>query len=159
MQRALALGLDAHHPVLARASNYLRGIINGETECSDPAEKNGRWLTGVQLFASATLAIINPNDKLIDSIWELWNKIANNTFISGEYDQNAEIRAHQDLTGASVKNSYLTIDNRYSLALLGARAKEIPPDVEANLVDWIWYKDDGIKYLGENHSFVPREKN
>jgi hypothetical protein len=51
------------------------------------------------------------------------------------------------LTGASVKDSYLVLNNRYQLALLGSRAARLPRTVENALVDWVWHRSDGVGYL------------
>ncbi len=156
VERALALGLDVPHPVLAKASRYLIGILEGRTECRDRPEKNDRWPTGVQLFSAATLAQIQPDLSALDDAWHLWVNIARRTFASGAYDPEAEVRAHHELTGASVKNSYLVLDNRYSLALLGARAEALPADLETALVSWVWHCKDGIRYLRVKLPLPPR---
>ena len=148
VDRALALGLDAGHPLLRRAAEYLGGAL--ETgEISDPTEKNERWPVGVRLFAAAALAQIQPESPALDGVWDLWAKIACRTFASGTYDPQAEIRAHQELTGVAVKNSFLTFPARYHLALLGARAAVLCPDIEPVLVRWAWTRTKGIGYLGE----------
>jgi hypothetical protein len=51
------------------------------------------------------------------------------------------------LTGAAVKDSYLVLNSRYQLALLGSRASRLPRNVENALVDWVWRKSDGVGYL------------
>jgi hypothetical protein len=148
VDRALALGLDADHPLLRRAAEYLNLAL--ETgEISDPPEKNERWPVGVRLFAAATLAQIQPESPALDTVWDLWADIAGRTFVSGAYDRQAEIRAHQDLNGITIKNCYLSLPSRYHLALLGARAAALPPDIERALVRWVWTRTGGIGYLGE----------
>lgn len=152
--RAIALGLDAGHPVLRRASRYLTGVL--ETgECRDGAEKNDRWATGVRLFAAATLAQIEPDLPALDEAWHLWVSIAERTFESGEYDPEAEIHVHRELTGASVKSSYLVLTNRYAVCLLGSRTAQLPVETERALVTWVWHKEEGIGYLDATPSRVP----
>ena len=155
VERALALGLDAAHSVLYKASRYLTGILEGRILCRDRAEKNDRWDTGVRLFSAATLAWIQPDLPVLDAVWELWMNLARRTFASGAYDPEAEIRAHRELTGASVQHSYLVLDSKYALALLGARAAALPRDLEAALLRWVWHKEDGIGYLEEKVSRLP----
>jgi hypothetical protein len=156
VERALALGLDGTHPVLRHAASYLIGVLKGRTPCRDRPEKNDRWETGVRLFAAATLASFEPHLPALDELWHLWNGIAQRTFASGAYDPEAEIRAHRECTGASVKGSYLVIDNKYALALLASRLAALPSAVESTLVQWLWHKDDGIGYLREPLSQPPR---
>jgi hypothetical protein len=152
--RAIALGLDANHRVLRKASGHLVGIL--ETgECRDPAEKNDRWKTGVRLFSAATLAQMDPNLPALDVVWNLWADIAGRTLASGEYCAEAEVLAHTQLTGASVKDSYLVLNNRYALSLLGSRAERLPRDTEKTLVAWIWRRPGGIGYLDAALSCVP----
>lgn len=148
IERGLALGLDATDPIFRDAVSYLSRLLEGSIDFPDRPERNDRWPTGKQLFVAATLARLKPEFSVLDAAWELWATIANRTFASGEYDPDAEIRAHQELTGASVKDSYLVLNNRYSLALLGSRVTHLPSDTENALVAWIWHKEDGVGYLG-----------
>ncbi len=155
VERAIALGLDPTHPVLQKASCYLADVLESKVQPRDRAEKNDRWPTGVRLFAAATLAQIQPALTMLADAWNLWASIARRTFASGSYDADAEIHAHRELTGASVKDSYLVIDNKYALTLLGSRADALPPKIEAALLHWIWHKRNGIRYLGEEMSRPP----
>lgn len=148
VERGLALGLVASDPVFQTTIDYLTRLLAGEVEFPDPPERNNRWTTGTQLFAAATLARINPALPMLDKPWKLWTEIAERTFASGKYDQEAEIQAHEELTGASVKDSYLVLSGRYQLALLGSRADKLPKDMENALLDWLWHRQVGIGYLG-----------
>ena len=156
VERGLALGLVASDPIFQTTIDYLTRLLAGEVEFPDPPERNNRWATGTQLFAAATLARINPTLPILDKPWKLWTEIAERTFASGKYDQEAEIQAHEELTGASVKDSYLVLSGRYQLALLGSRAEKLPKDVENALFDWMWHKQDGIGYLGIPLANLPK---
>ncbi len=147
VERGLALGLTASDPIFRATTNYLSRLIEGTIKFPDPPERNNRWTTGTQLFAASTLARITPKLTVLDKPWKLWATIAKQTFAAGGYDPQAEIRAHQTLTGASVKNSYLVLSSRYQLALLGARATNLPTNLEKAIVEWVWRKKDGIGYL------------
>ena len=147
VERGLALGLEASDPVFRITISYLSSLLEGSIDFPDPPERNNRWATGKQLFAASTLARICPTLPILDKAWELWATIAKHAFNSGEYDQEAEIQAHQMLTGASVKDSYLVLNNRYQLALLGSRAKKLPRTLENALVNWVWHRTDGVGYL------------
>jgi hypothetical protein len=129
----------------------------GKVAFPDPPERNNRWATGTQLFAAATLARICPTLSVLDEPWRLWVEIVERTFVSGEYDEEAEVRAHEALTGASVKDSYLVLNNRYQLELLGLRADRLPRAVESALFDWVWHKSDGIGYLEAPLANPPRK--
>jgi len=148
VQRALALGLDLDHPILARTAAYLVRLLKGNiADFPDRPEKNDRWATGVRLFTSAALSLLVPDDPVLDDVWDLWLTIAQRTFTSGRYDVDMEVQAHHDLTKASVQNSYLAIGGKYQLALLSARPALIPQNLEKPLLEWLWDKKGGIGYL------------
>lgn len=147
VERGLALGLETSDLTFQAAIEYLSRLLEGKIDFPDPPERNNRWETGKKLFAAATLARICPTLRILDETWDLWATIAEHTFASGRYDSEAEIRAHEMLTGAAVKDSYLVLNNRYQLALLGSRASRLPRTVENALVDWVWHKSDGVGYL------------
>ena len=147
VERGLALGLGAFDPIFQAAVDYLSRLLEGTIDFPDPPERNNRWATGKTLFVAATLARICPTLPILDRTRELWTTIARETFNSGKYDPEAETRAHQMLTGASVKDSYLVLNSRYQLALIGSRAKKLSRTLENALVDWVWHKEDGVGYL------------
>lgn len=156
VERGLALGLEASDPVFCDAIGYLSRLLEGAVDFPDPPERNNRWSTGTQLFVASTLARICPTLPILDKPWKLWAEIAERTFSSGRYDAEAEIRAHRMLTGASVRDSYLVINGRYQLALLGSRANGLPKSLERALVDWVWHKEDGVGYLEIPLSELPQ---
>jgi hypothetical protein len=147
VERGLALGLEASDPTFQASIEYLSRLLEGRIDFPDPPERNSRWETGKKLFVSATLARICPTLRILDETWDLWATIAEHTFASGRYNNEAEIRAHEMLTGADVKDSYLVLSNRYQLALLGSRASRLPRTIENALVNWVWHKSDGVGYL------------
>jgi len=155
VERALALGLDADHPILQKATAYLVSLLEGTAQPPDPPEKNDRWPTGVQLFTAGALALVRPDHPDLDAPWNLWATIARQTFTTGRYDPDAEARAHRELTGASVRNSYLALDNKYTLALLGTRTDDLSAGLEAALLDWVWRRPEGIRYLTAPLSRLP----
>jgi hypothetical protein len=147
VERALCLGLEQDHPVLARARDYILSIMRGRIRFPDHHEKNDRWPTGMRLFLASTLARIDPSHKILEQDRSLWREIATRTFRSGSYSEEDEIQAHASLTGASVRNSYLVLNNRYALNVLGSRRNLLPPAVEDSLLAWLWQHDRGIGYL------------
>jgi hypothetical protein len=148
VERALALGLDTHHPILAAACEYLAGIVDGRTVLADPAEGNDRWATGVRLFAAATLARIDPRHASVDRVWDLWHEIARRAFAGGAYDADAEAEAHRTLTGATVRGTYLVLANRYTLLLLGSRSDRIDAELRRAIALWVGSRADGVGYYG-----------
>jgi len=101
----------------------------------------------VQLFAAATLSWIDPNHSAIDEPWSLWHEIAQQSFAGGYYDAAAEDSAHKERTGASVRETYLVLANRYSLALLGARGAQIDRSLQHALFKWLSDRPTGLVYL------------
>ncbi len=153
--RGLALGLDNSHPIFCRVVDYLAQLLRVDIEFPDWAERNDRWPTGVQLFAAATLAQLKPNHLFVDEAWELWAEIAARTFAGGSYDPDAEIQAHRALTGATIKGSYLVLNNKYALTLLSARVGELPENLETQLSRWVWEHPHGVRYISVPAATLP----
>lgn len=148
VERALSLGLDASHPILENASSYILALMKGELPFPDRPEKNDRWLTGVRLFLASTLALIHPHHPLLDRDRNLWHQIAKETFQSGKYNPQHEIQAHAKGTGASVFGSYLVLNHRYQLNILGSVPGLLGIELEMALLEWLWELPAGIGYLG-----------
>lgn len=148
VERALALGLDASHLVLEKATAYIVSIMEGKRSFPDHQERNDRWQTGMRLFLAATLARIQPTNPLLMADRTLWRTIAQQTFQSGTYRAEDEIAVHRELTGATVKESYLVLNGRYQLTLLGSQPGLLSPELESVLLQWLWARPAGIGYLG-----------
>ena len=155
VERGSALGLDASHSAFCRTVDYLTQLLQGEIQFPDRAERNDRWPTGVQLFVASTLAQLKPNHPFVDDAWELWVEIAARTFLDGDYNPAAETLAHSDLTGATVKDSYLVLSNKYALTLLSARSEKLPKQLRTQLLRWVWSRPEGINYLGVPAAYLP----
>ena len=147
VERALSLGLGASHPILKKASAYLFGIMRGKIAFPDYAEKNDRWQTGERLFLASTLSLIHPDHPILNDDRKLWHAIARRTFQSGKYSEQDEIAAHAELTGATVKDSYLVLSSRYQLNILGSIPGTLSEELETALLRWLWDKPGGIGYL------------
>jgi len=147
VERALNLGLDRTSRILARAEAYLLSLLEGKTPFPDYHEKNVRWPIGMRLFTASTLALIHPEHPVLDQDRALWAEIVRRAFQSGTYCEEDELAAHADLTVPSVKGSYLIINNRYTLNIVGSKPGLLPPAVEEAYINWLWSLDDGIGYL------------
>lgn len=86
----------------------------------------------------------------------MWERLACRIFVSGRYDQEAEIKAHKEITGASVKNSYLTINNKFSLMLLGKSKSDLRKKYEKLLLFWLFNREDRIGYQNVSLSTPPQ---
>ena len=147
VERAINLGLDKNHEGLIKVKNYLLSVMVGSIQFPDYFEKNDRWETGMRLFLSSTLSLIDPDNEDLNKDRNLWREIAIRTFKSGDYSEMDEIEAHRELTGTSVKESYLKINNRYSLNILGSKKKLLPSKIEQALMNWLGSIEEGIGYL------------
>ncbi len=148
VERALYLGLNASHPILKKAASYILAIMNGDIAFPDYHEKNDRWQTGMRLFLASTLSLINPKHPALNDDRKLWLNITKKTFRTGTYSEKNEIEAHNKLTGATVRNSYLVFGNRYQLNILGSATGMLSKKLEMILLKYLWEKQDGIGYLG-----------
>jgi len=148
VERAVAIGIDTGHPILDAAAAYLAGVVTGRVIPSDPPEKNDRWAAGLRLFAASTLARIDPSYPAIDAVWDLWHEVARRAFASGTYSADAETDAHSELTGASVRGTYLVLSSRYALSLLASRAGRMDGDLRLAMARWVWHSPCGVGYFG-----------
>ena len=98
---------------------------------------------------------VSTTSSALDETLRLWTTIVTRTFTSGQYDPQAEILAHRELTGSSVENSYLVLNNRYTIAFLGSKPTLLPKSVEKAFADWIWQGKKGIGYLEASLSHLP----
>lgn len=147
VERALALGLDARHEILTKASDHICMVLDKAIPFPDPPEKNERWETGTRLFTASTLSLITPAHPSLDRDRAFWKEIANRTFQSRKYCEEDEIKAHSDLTGVSMQNTYLIVSGKYQLNILGSKPGLLSTGVENALLQWLWKKTTGIGYL------------
>lgn len=155
VERALNLGLDLSHPILQRAESYIVGILEGRIPFPDSYEKNDRWNLGMNLFLCSTLSLLNHDHPLLDKWRKLWLEILKRTFRSGSYNEDDEIKAHNELTGATVKGSYLVLNSRYHLILLGSKRGFLSEHLENLFIQWIWNLKKGIGYIEVPLSTTP----
>ncbi len=148
VERAVALGLDAGHPILESAARYITYVLKGEQVFPDPPEKNTRWPIGTRLFAAATLAMIQTDHPAIADTRAYWASVASRAFRAGGYDPTEELLAHEDLSRSTIKElRYLKLSGKYQLTLLGAHVGSLPRDLEEQLVAWVCADPSGIGYL------------
>lgn len=149
VERAIYLGLGTTHPILVKAASYIEQVLDQTLPFLDYPETNNRWETGKRLFLASTLSCIQPDHPLVVSERSLWLAIAERAFQSGQYVQEDEIEAHAELTGASVKDSYLTLNGKYQLHLIGSHTGGLTSTLATSIVSWVWDHPDGIRYLGQ----------
>jgi len=158
VQRAVHLGIDHAHPILAKAASYIEKVLDQSIPFPDPPESNNRWETGKRLFLASTLSLILPDHPLVTRERSLWLDIASRAFQSGEYCLEDEIAAHAELTGASIKHSYLTLRGKYQLNLIGTHRRKSAFPFEKPLVTWLWEQSEGIGYFTVPLNLPPGNK-
>jgi len=143
VELALALGLEASHPVLRRAATYLTDLLQVRRPFPE-SERNDRFPAGWRMFAAARLAAIDPHHRAIDPVFSNFRQILLRTFAAGKYDPARERQAHLELHQIRNDIAYLQLANRYAVALLASRQAQLPPEIEAPYVRWLWSQ----KHLG-----------
>lgn len=158
VERCLSLGLSPEYPILKRTVQYIQNILTWKIPFPDPAEKNDRWPVGRRLFLAATLARIRPEDPLVQQESLLWLEIYQRTFAAGDYSPYREAAAHAEFTGASAERSYLVLNGRYQVTLIGsARVARFEPELDVYF-QWIWKNPKGLGYLNQPLFKPPRNR-
>ncbi len=166
VSRAIALGLDAAHPILEKAGEYITGVLEGTRVWRDRREVSwGQrwWDASVRLISAATLAQIQPQHPILEEVWKTWSIILQRAFPLGHYQRDREIQAHLELLNLKDLSTYarkaikerhaLNCFTKYHVALLGTRAHRLPPQLEAAYVATVWTQ--GIGYIGVPAATVP----
>jgi len=97
VRRGIVLGLAVNDAILQKCISYLKGSLedNIPWPADEGEERNDRWPTGKQMFTASTLALIQPDHPILDDIWQMWAGITRRTFITRNYDPDAEWRAQE----------------------------------------------------------------
>ena len=143
IERAFALGLEPGDAVLQRVRQYILEVMHGDAQIADRNEKNEAWPLLVQFIFAGRLAQLDPPNKLLDSFWSYWAEVANQAFASGNYRLEDEASAHLHLSGRHIPQGFL--ESQHALWILST--KSLLSQLEQTIVDWIWNKPDGIRYL------------
>ena len=159
IDRGIALGLDAQNPIFQKTIPYLVKLLENKIPYPGYDEKNDRWSIGKPLFYGSTLSLLVPMHPLIKPIRTLWREVLHYTFKSGNYNEQDEIQYHKKNTGATIKNFYLVLNNRYSLRLIGSGMEPLPLNLELAYLKWILQYQEGIGYLECPMTPIPSPSN
>jgi hypothetical protein len=143
IDRAFALGLEASHPILTRMTGYIQRALQGQVHITDPDEKNQAWPLIIRLILAGRLAHIEPSDRLIAPFWQYLQEVTRYAFRSGCYRLEDEVDAYQQLSGVHVPKGFL--ESQHALWILSCQAMD--SQLENKLIDWVWNKPDGIRYV------------
>ncbi len=143
IDRAFSLGLDGSHPVLRWAVEYIERVLNGQVQITDRAEKNEAWPLLIRFILAGRLAQIDPSNPMLDNGFECLAEVAGRAFASGSYLLADEAEAFMQVTNTRVPGGF--IESQHALWILASRP--LPKMLGRRLVDWVWGKPDGIRYL------------
>ena len=143
IDRAFALGLWPDHPVLTQARVYIEKVLTGEAHITDREERNEAWPLLIKYILAGRLAQIDPANQALDAYWEFLAEVTRQAFTSGMYRLEDEVQAYLRITGVHVPQGFL--ESQHALWILSARP--LPCPLEQALVEWIWNKPEGIRYL------------
>ncbi len=149
IQRLLALGLDQEADPLRRATAFMAGVLRGECQWSDPAEKNPRWPLVMSTITAGTLACVSPYHLALDELHSAWLAAAEHIFSGGVYHLQREVEALRELSsGVLFGPQFFLMKNKYTLWLLSARPECLSADLDAAIVRWAWERREGLGYMG-----------
>ncbi len=143
INRAFALGLEPGEGALLRARQYILDVLEGRVHLTDRDEVNEAWSLLKRFFLAGRLAQIDPAHPQLDSFWQYLVTVAEQTFTTGAYRLEDEAAAYRQLSGVRLPGGFL--ESQHALWILSGR--QLPVHMEHILVDWVWHKPDGIRYL------------
>jgi hypothetical protein len=156
IRRGLELGLDKKDKVFVKAIRYMTDVLEDRVRWSDGYEKSPCFPIAVKLFTAAELSQITPSHRALEPIWDIWSEIFRRTFAGGEYDQEAERAASEDLLGVNINRSYVAFHSKYNLRFMGSRSDRIPERMQEALLKPLWNGEIGLGYLRHNPSGLPK---
>ncbi len=143
IDRAFALGLEPGDGLLLCTRQYILKVLHGEAQIADPSEKNESWPILIKFILAGRLAQLDPSNEVLDSTRSYLAEVASQAFATGKYRLEDEATAHLRLFARHVPHGFL--ESQHALWILSFQ--NLPNELEHALVNWIWYKPDGIRYL------------
>lgn len=80
---------------------------------------------------------------MLDSFWTYLVEVARQAFSSGNYRLEDDAAAYLRFSGVRVPGGFLK--SQHALWILSSR--RLPHQLDHSLLNWIWHKPDGIRYL------------
>ena len=143
IDRAFALGLSADHPMLTRLKAYIQQALQAQVHITDPDEKNDAWPVIIRFILAGRLAQIEPSNSLIIPFRQYLIEVAESAFKSGAYRPEDEAVAYKELSGIHLPKGFL--ESQHALWILSSQPLARP--FEIALLEWVWNKPDGIRYI------------
>lgn len=159
IRRALALGLDRNDALLQKAAGFIAAHLTGEKNWSDPLEKHDHpqvFLHNTRSISAGMLALIDGDHPLLEPMWQHWAELLAAAFAEGDYDAEAELARHQELSGISSKRLF-PFHVFYPLLILSATHNLLPWELEDEMLAYLLHKPDGMYYVcGQRLDTLPR---
>jgi len=143
IDRAFSLGMERSHPVLEQVKKYIVDVLLGRAHIGDRQEKNEAWPLLIRCILAGRLAQIEPTNPLLDESWDCLREVTQRAFQSGHYRLADEAQAFLQVANTHVPKGF--IESQHTLWILSAR--QLPGHLEQQLVEWVWNKVDGIRYI------------
>jgi hypothetical protein len=153
IDRAFALGCEPDQAVLNKARQYILNVLGGATRITDRDEKSESWPLLIKFMLEGRLAQIDPGEPRLDLSWKYLAEVTRQAFASGRYSMADEANAYFELSEIHLPKGFL--ESQHALWILCSR--QLPTQLERALVEWVWHKPDGIRYLrAPLHDLQPR---
>lgn len=149
IERALALGLNKNQRVLKGAQDYIERHLRGEVTWTDRVEKHDDprlWPFYTAFISAGRLAQLEPTHPLLKDKVAFMHSLLHAAFPDCVYDETAEIRAQQELSGIPTRTHWSLLSNLYGVILLGA-GQPLPTALEDAWLTHIIKKPRGIYYV------------
>jgi hypothetical protein len=143
IDRAFALGQDSDTGMLIKARQHILDVLNGDARISDRDEKSESWPLLIRLILTGRLAQIDPTSLELDPFWSYLAEVIEQAFTSGSYHLEDEEAAYLQISRVHAPGGFL--ESQHALWILSSR--RLPDLLDRALVNWIWHKQNGIRYL------------
>lgn len=143
IDRAFALGLDQTHPVLSLAKSYIKNVLLDRAHITDWDEKGEAWPLLIRFILAGRLAQIEPDHLLLKDSLDCLVEVTRRAFASGQYQLSEEVEAFLHVAKTRVPKGF--IESQHALWIISSQPT--PEPLGQQLVEWIWHKPDGIRYL------------
>jgi hypothetical protein len=157
IERALALGLDNRHPVLARAQGFIERHLRGEVTWTDRVEKHDDprlWPFFTAYISAGRLAQLDPTHPLLKEKVAFMHALLYASFPDGLHDAAAEVGAQRELSDIPTGTHWALLSNQYGVMLLAADTA-LPAELQDAWLGYILRKPGGIYYINNTALDTP----
>lgn len=159
IRRLLSYGLDRTHPTLARARDYLVGLLEGSLSTGQyERQDHPLWYSEMfePLIAAAMLSLITPDHPLVQKHRAVWASFAEEIFAGGHYDEAHDRAVKANYFGFSVQRPIPPFG--YYCLLLTAPVGGVPvlsAETDRALVRYCMTELTGLYYVYNEPPGIP----